>query len=459
MVYYTLVLCNRIIYSINAIVYAIVAPAAYNTNVYSLLITQMSLDTKREEIRKLEEKAHLKEDALLRSEAMLEEDALRFDSFLKENDKKAHDAIKKAEEETRKKQEKVQEVKRLTQKIQSLNSDIVKSKDALDECLRYKSFLDEVTPAHWLEEQRQKHAHLIERERRALYDKKYQEWKQLSASGDDTATVKSTSTSRSALGSANPPPKLEDISVDEAAYFEPYFTQPAQLMEIFAALEEQNLFLIQNCQETEQTLEELRAAYVRNKQMLEGQSSLLGQQIDELQGQIVTEKSKAELLRQKNTPSSSSATAKANKSRAATAAVSPEEESLLKELNDKVKEVYDRCGFETSSRPSAVIMLAQLETKLETLLVDVSKLPPDFVQKSEKEKDKRRREKKREEQQTLLVQQQEDRNRRALERSLQAPKKRTGRAIMFRSRLDNGEAQREKGDNDEANNDEAKYMS
>ena len=32
---------------------------------------------------------------------MLEEDAIRFDTFLKENDKKAHEAIKKAERETK----------------------------------------------------------------------------------------------------------------------------------------------------------------------------------------------------------------------------------------------------------------------------------------------------------------------------------------------------------------------
>lgn len=62
-----------------------------------MFLVQMSLDTKREEIRKLEEKAQMKEQALLRSEQMLEEDAMRFDAFLKENDKKAHDAIKKAE--------------------------------------------------------------------------------------------------------------------------------------------------------------------------------------------------------------------------------------------------------------------------------------------------------------------------------------------------------------------------
>ena len=48
-----------------------------------MFLVQMSLDTKREEIRKLEEKAQMKEDALQRSEQMLEEDAMRFDAFLK----------------------------------------------------------------------------------------------------------------------------------------------------------------------------------------------------------------------------------------------------------------------------------------------------------------------------------------------------------------------------------------
>ena len=56
-----------------------------------MFLVQMSLDTKREEIRKLEEKAQMKEEALKKSEQMLEEDAIRFDTFLKENDKKAHE--------------------------------------------------------------------------------------------------------------------------------------------------------------------------------------------------------------------------------------------------------------------------------------------------------------------------------------------------------------------------------
>eukprot|EP01035_Chromulina_nebulosa_P007995 gene7995-10815_t len=107
-----------------------------------MFLVQMSLDTKREEIRKLEEKAQMKEEALQRSEQMLEEDAMRFDAFLKENDKKAHDAIKRAEEETKKKQEKTQEIKRLTQQIQALSSEMSKHREALEDCLRYKKFLD-----------------------------------------------------------------------------------------------------------------------------------------------------------------------------------------------------------------------------------------------------------------------------------------------------------------------------
>ena len=69
-----------------------------------MFLVQMSLDTKRAEIRKLEEQAQQREDALKRSESMLEEDAMRFDAFLKENDYKAVEAIRKAEQETKAKQ-------------------------------------------------------------------------------------------------------------------------------------------------------------------------------------------------------------------------------------------------------------------------------------------------------------------------------------------------------------------
>ena len=59
----------------------------------------------------------LRAQALRKSEQMLEEDALRFDQFLKDNDQKAVQAIKKAEAETKAKAEKVQEIKKLNMQI------------------------------------------------------------------------------------------------------------------------------------------------------------------------------------------------------------------------------------------------------------------------------------------------------------------------------------------------------
>lgn len=52
----------------------------------------------------------------------------------------------------------------------------------------------------------------------------------------------------------------EDVFDDEV---ELYFTDPVQLIAIFTELEEQNLSLIQNSQETEMTLEEVK----QNKQL------------------------------------------------------------------------------------------------------------------------------------------------------------------------------------------------
>jgi hypothetical protein len=120
-----------------------------------MFLVQMSLDTKREEIRKLEEKAQMKEQALKKSELMLEEDAIRFDTFLKENDHEAHKAIKRAEAETKAKQEKVQEIKKLHQEIQAVQSEMSKLREHLDDCERYKTFLDDLTPEEYFQTQAQ----------------------------------------------------------------------------------------------------------------------------------------------------------------------------------------------------------------------------------------------------------------------------------------------------------------
>jgi DNA repair exonuclease SbcCD ATPase subunit len=143
-----------------------------------MFLVQMSLDTKREEIRKLEEKAQMKEEALKKSEQMLEEDAIRFDTFLKENDKKAHDAIKSAEKETKLKQDKVQEIKKLNQNIQMVQSDMSKHKEALEDCLKYREFLDGLTPQEFFDSERDKKRARQEGRRQGRISAKLAAWEE-----------------------------------------------------------------------------------------------------------------------------------------------------------------------------------------------------------------------------------------------------------------------------------------
>jgi hypothetical protein len=134
------------------------------------------------------------------------------------------------------------------------------------------------------------------------------------------------------------------------------------------------------------------------------------------------------------------------------------QERLLKQLNEKVTEVYKQCGFDASLKPNTLFMLSELEAKLEDLLGALEQMPEEYVVKAEKEKEKKRRERKRQEQQELQLKMQEERNRKALERSMQAPKKRTGRQVMFRSQPERKAVREEKEEVDQDAIDELKYL-
>ena len=448
-----------------------------------MFLVQMSLDTKRGEIRKLEEKAQMKEEALQRSEQMLEEDAARFDAFLKENDKKAHDAIKRAEEETKRKQEKIQEIKRLTQQIQTLTSEMSKHKEALEDCMRYKKFLDMLTPPEFFEQHRKNLQEKRERTRRERYEKKMREWESLRRrlleqhrkenESKKEKKMKSAASSvqeqededdLSSRLSIPPPPRLEDEPYDNEEEEPPmYFTQPHQLMDLFAALEEQNLFLIQNSQETEHTLEELRQDFKKTKLETDARTGELQKQIDDLQAQIEAEEMRARSLQAKRVAAIDAAAALTQPGNKTMAQINgqtqQEKERLLDDLHAKVHIVYEQCGFDASSKPSTLYMLSQLESKLEVLLADIETMPTEYVIRAEREKEKKRRERKREEQQALQEKLQEERNKRAIERSLQAPKKRVGRQVMFRSKPVRQERKSAGDENTQENNDELKYLS
>merc|ERR1719277_2556949 len=113
-----------------------------------MFLVQMSLDVKKAEILKLDERAKQKEEALKKSQSMLEEDVTRFDAFLQSIDQKAHKAMKNAEE-TKKKQDRLGRIKQLKSQLSALNSEIAKHREQKDECLKYKSFLEKLPPQEW----------------------------------------------------------------------------------------------------------------------------------------------------------------------------------------------------------------------------------------------------------------------------------------------------------------------
>ena len=403
-----------------------------------MFLLQMSLDIKKSEIKKLHEKACIKEEALKRSEQMLEEDATKFDAFLKENDKKAQEAIRKAEKESKRKLEKIQEIKKINQQIQVTQSMISKHKDTLDDCFKYKSFLDQLTPCDWVEKQKQikknrqkerRDARIKRRKDKWLKekDRTLQEAKVLQENANSKSRrrrrqmeKKSNSQYEKAVKKLDipPEPNYEDepfTSSDEEISI--YFKKPIDLLNVLSNLEEENLFLIQNTQEAEQSLDEL----VRNFKATQCKI----QRKEEIQQENIVQINRS-IEHRKNSMINIQNLGKSNKPDI----IGEKDMQLLSKLSNKIHEVYNRCGYsDAGSIPNMLYMISNIEAKMEEIMLSIEDIPSDYVTKAEKIKGKKRRECKRAQQQAIQARAQEERNRKALERSMQPPKKATGKKV------------------------------
>ncbi|KAJ8046504.1 hypothetical protein HOLleu_05190 [Holothuria leucospilota] len=405
-----------------------------------MFLVQYSLGVKRDEMRKLEEIAQAEEKKLELAELYLEEDAAMFDEFLKENDKNSVEAIKIAEAETKAKLEKVSEIKKINAQIMHIKSEISKNEDLLKEYQLYKKFLDSLTPSEWREEQK------AEREKKR---KEKNGNKRKTSAGKTKGSTASTdakgsrpSLSRSSqkpsqisikVGSAgkrsvagkeeNQSDKVSGTDSDYDSDEEPvlYFTEPQQLLDIFQELEEQNLSLIQNSQETEEALEEIKQTISLTEEKMDRETNILKQQISILTSAIDREEEKAKDLEHKS-KMFSFGEFKAE-----------DQEAMLDMLNAKVEEVYANCIGDNEANISTLQMLTNIESKLEELFESIETMPPEKVEAAEKAKEKERRMRLREEKLEAQRIHQEERVRRALERAQADPKKKTGRKLVYRS--------------------------
>merc|ERR1712193_267534 len=92
---------------------------------------------------------------------------------------------------------------------------------------------------------------------------------------------------------------IEKRYVDESSGEEMplYFQEPKQLLEIFTALEEQNLFLIQNSQETEQALEEVEQRFAETQRVMGGKAEKMADQIAVIEKHVSDENGRCAELR------------------------------------------------------------------------------------------------------------------------------------------------------------------
>jgi len=419
-----------------------------------MFLVQMSLDVKRAEILKLDEKARMKEEALRKSQQMLGEDVDRFDRFLQANDAKAHRAMKQAEDMTKEKQQRLQRIKNLKSQISAIQSDISKHKEQKEECIKYKQFLDKLTPTEWKERQmdikldrrRQRKEDYVQSRieeigqamsqeiaaEEADMDREFEERmkkgkvrkKKQQEEDDARERERELELRRRRIRKKYPTREMLEKEYgedqDSGEELPLYFQHPKQLLDIFTQLEEQNLFLIQNSQETEQQLEEIEQKLAEAKLSQEYRANQLRENITDSERKISEETNQADTLRRRiHSKSGTNGTT-----------------DLLKELQRMTTEVFRTCGFDSDHQPNNLQMLAAIEQRLEELLSsleDAESMYPELVKRLETNKEKERREKVRQERARAQHKKNEERLRASLLRSQAPVHKKTGKQIMFRS--------------------------
>ncbi|XP_031238404.1 cilia- and flagella-associated protein 100 isoform X2 [Mastomys coucha] len=426
----------------------------------SMFLLQYALAMKRNEIQRLEMLAVREENRLERAEKFLEKDASLFDEFLRENDRNSVQAMRLAEKEVKIKTEKIGEIRELTAQITSIKSDISKFEDTLKHYKVYKEFLYKLSPKEWLDEQQEKRlalrrakeseeltkisstASLLGDRASGIKSKTAFLWKDLHSlkkaarigrlgKGPSSSTqslpqvVQLTQASMhsdldSRLSSATIPSQDDTDSDGEELAL--YFTEPQQLLDVFTKLEEQNLSLIQNTQEMEETLDELNITLKNTQIRMDKEVNLLKQWISSMMISISKEEESAAELELK-------------------ARVfhfgeyqGDQQDKMLESLNHKVLDVYRKCvGMQQEANLGTVQMLTVVEHQLDELMENLERVPQVKIEQAEKVKERERRIRLREEKAKMQQQLQEERLQRARARAQAKIKKKRGRKLVTRS--------------------------
>ncbi|XP_030426216.1 cilia- and flagella-associated protein 100 isoform X1 [Gopherus evgoodei] len=440
-----------------------------------MFLLQYAVAIKRDEIQKLENLAAEEEAKLEKAEQYLEKDAAMFDEFLKENDKNSAQALKTAEKETKAKIEKIIEIRELTAQMMSIQSEISRFEDTLKEYKKYKNFLYQLSPKEWWEEYEKKQMKTKAMKMSSEVKEEKISVSPITPKGQDSTprtrcgklpylgytgrqsvdfssggpdlrapsqitqrreslrpgkspskqNLKSQQTRRQSIAALAMEEKASTTfsdNEDEDEEPELYFTDPQQLLHIFTELEEQNLSLIQNSQETEETLDELQHTLTTTRSKMDREIKQLKQLAATLKASIIKEEETAADLELK---------ARVFSFGEYKADV---QDKMLVSLNKKGDGgSIGRCIGENEANLGTLQMLTVIEHQLDDLLECLERVPQAKIEQAEKAKEKERRMRMRDEKVRQQRQLQEERLQRALARAQADIKKKTGRKLMFRS--------------------------
>merc|ERR1712131_414865 len=394
-----------------------------------MFLVKYAISVKREEMRKLEKLARDEEQKLVIAEQCLEDDAVTFDLFLKENDKSSVEAIRQAEIEMRKKLDKVAEVKRLSNIIRGIQTEISKQEEKLSELKRYRMFIDQLTPAKYRKSKnkRPEQARSVTSETSSVNTEKNGNGSRASNTKNSAASMNRRDSVRKDSRATTSMTKIstqEEIIEDESSddeEIELYFKEPQELLAMFHELEDQNLSLIQNGQDMEENIDEIKSQANITRERLNRDVAFLAGQITMLEQAALREEEKIEDLKLKCEMFSFGEFDQ------------DDQEKLLEKFGNKVEEVYNTVIGENDANISTLQMLTSIENTFGQLLDLQEMMPEDEIAEYEKKFEKDRRARLREDKLREQEALQKERVLRALERAQAAPRNQVGRRPVPRS--------------------------
>ncbi|XP_072002702.1 coiled-coil domain-containing protein 38 [Engystomops pustulosus] len=418
----------------------------YIAQTRKMSLAQLSIDTRQAAMREMKAILLKEKEKISDAEQKLEEEPKKYEELLRESERNVVEALKLADQQTKAKLEKVSEIRKVSAEILTLKSDIAKYEEILKEYKVYENFLRILSPPEWQDAQNQKRlireaAKKKEQESRLtlpfLPETRRGEVKLMRSlsraeamrehgylsrcRSSFTERRRSSTSSRSVSEASSDEQEKQTADSDSEEEPELYFTDPQELLQIFAELEEQNAILIKKAQELEETMQEIKARENITQERMNQKIKTLNEHkkmyletLAKEQEQIAELELKAKMFHFGNVKTE-------------------DQDRILSALKNKITEVYTCCIGEVQAAINAVQMLSSIENRLGELQDMLESLPQDAVSAVQKVKQRERRMRMRQEKLKDALEKQEERMIRALERASAPPRKAVGRKLMKRS--------------------------